>query len=52
VLFLEFLVDVINQTIPAKEKNELIDLFKIITDKSGGRMGLPVEAHQFKAPSS
>ena len=42
VLFLAFLVDVINQTLSAKEKIEPIDLFKIITDAAGGRMGLPV----------
>ena len=49
VLFLAFLADVINQTLSAKEKNEPIDLFKIITDAAGGRMGLPVEAEQLKA---
>jgi len=27
-----------NQTISAKEKNEPIDLFKIITDAAAGRM--------------
>ena len=49
VLFLAFLADVINQTLSAKEKNEPIDLSKIITDAAGGRMGLPVEAEQLKA---
>ena len=49
VLFLAFLADVINQTLSAKEKNEPIDLFKIITDPAGGRMGLLVEAEQLKA---
>jgi len=49
VLFLAFLADVINQTISAKEKNEPINLFKIITNAAGGRMRLPVEAHQLKA---
>ena len=39
VLFLVFLVDVINQTISAREKNEPVDLFKIITDAAGDRMG-------------
>jgi len=34
-----------HQTISAKP----IDLFKIITDAAGGRLGLPVEAHQLKA---
>jgi len=38
-----------NQTISAKEKNEPIDLFKIITDAAGGRMGVPIEADQLKA---
>ena len=49
VLFLAFSADVINQAISVKEKNEPIDLFKIITDAAGGRMGLPVEAEQLKA---
>jgi len=49
VLFLAFSADVINQAISVKEKNEPIDLFKIITDAAGGRMGLPVEADQLKA---
>jgi len=34
------------------QKNEPIDLFKIITDAAGSRMGLPVETDQLKAPSS
>ena len=38
-----------NQTISAKEKNEPIDLCKIITDAAGGGMGLSVEADQLKA---
>ena len=49
VLFRVFLADVINQTISAKENNEPIDLFKIITDAAGVGMGLPVEADQLKA---
>jgi len=49
VLFLAYLADVINETIPAKEKNEPIDLFKIITDAAGDRTGLPVDARQLKA---
>jgi len=52
VLFLAFSADVINQTISSKEKNEPMDLFKIITDVVGGLMGMPVEDNQLKAPFS
>ena len=52
VTFLAFLTDVIKQTILAKDKNEDIDVFQIITEAAGGRMGLPADAEQLKRFSS
>ena len=49
VLFLAFLADVVDQALSAGERNEPVDLFEIVTDAAGGRMGLPVEAEQLKA---
>jgi len=41
-------VEVIKQTIPAKDRNENIDVCQIITEAVGDRMGLPVDAEQLK----
>jgi len=46
--FLAFLAEVIQQTIVAKEQNEAIDVFKIITGAAGGRIGLPLDSEQLK----
>jgi len=32
----------------AKDRNESIDVFKIITGAAGGRIGLPLDAGQIK----
>jgi len=48
VTFLAFLVEVIKQTILAKDRNENIDVCQIITKAVGDRMGLPVDAEQLK----
>ena len=48
VTFLAFLVEVIKQTILAKDRNENIDVCQIITEAVGDRMGLPVDAEQLK----
>ena len=44
--FLAFLAEVIQQTIVAKDQNETIDIFKIITGAAGGRYGLPLDSEQ------
>ena len=46
--FLAFLAELIQQTIVAKDKNETIDAFKIITGAAGGRYGLPLGSEQLK----
>jgi len=48
VHLLVFLAEVIQQTIVAKDRNEAIDVFKIITGAAGGRIGLPLDAEQIK----
>ena len=52
VTILAFLTEVIKQTILAKDNNEDIDVFQIIIEAGGGRMGLPVDAEQLKLFSS
>jgi len=46
--FLAFLAEVIQQTIVAKDRNEAIDVFKIIIGAAGGRIDLPLDAEQIK----
>jgi len=46
--FLAFLGELIQQTIVAKDQNETIDVFKIITVAARGRIGLPLDSDQFK----
>jgi len=46
--YLAFLAEVIQQTIVAKDRNESIDVFKIVTGAAGGRIGLPLDAEQIK----
>ena len=48
LLFLAFIADVIKKTIFLKDADQPIDIFKIIPDVAGGRMGIPVEADQLK----
>jgi len=48
LLFLTFSAQVISETISTKDRNQPVDIFKIITDAVGGRIGLPVDAEQFK----
>jgi len=40
------LAQVITETISTKDRNQPADIFKIITNAGGGRMGLPVDAEQ------
>ena len=44
--FLAFLAEVMQQTIVAKDQNETIDVFKIITGAAGGRYGLLLDSEQ------
>ena len=46
--FLAFPAEVIQQTIVAKDRNESIVVFKIVTGAAGGRIGLPLDAEQIK----
>jgi len=46
--FLAFLAELIQQTIVAKDQNETIDFFKIITGAAGGRICLPLDSEQLK----
>jgi len=46
--FLAFLAELIRQTIVAKDQNETIDVFKIITGAAGGRYGLPLDSEQLE----
>jgi len=48
LLFLAFLAQVITETISTIDRNQPVDIFKIITDAAGGRMDLPVDAEQLK----
>jgi len=48
LLFLAFLADVIKQTITAKDNNAPVDVFEIITEAAGGKMGIPIDAEQLK----
>ena len=48
IYFIAFLTEVINQTIACKDQNKMIDIFQIISDAAGRRMGLPVDIHQLK----
>ena len=47
-LCLAFLTEVITTTISAQNNNENIDIFKIISDAIGGRMGLLINADELK----
>ena len=46
LLFLAFLADVIKQIIIAKDNNTPVDIFKIKTGVSGGKIGIPIDAEQ------
>ena len=46
--FLALLAELIQQTIVAKDQNETIDVFKIITGAAGARIGLPLDSEQLK----
>jgi len=46
--FLAFPAEVIQQTIVAKDRNESIVVFKIVTGAAGGRIGFPLDAEQIK----
>ena len=48
IYFIAFLAEVINQTIACKDENKSIDVFQIISDDAGRRMGLPVDINQLK----
>ena len=48
IYFIALLTEVINQTIACKDQKKTIDVFQIISDVSGRRMGLPVDIHQLK----
>ena len=48
IYFLAFLAKFIQQTIVAKDQNENIDVFKIITGAARGRIGLPLDSEQLK----
>jgi len=45
---LTFLAEVIRQTTAVKDRNETVDVFKIVAEPAGGRMGLPVDVEQLK----
>ena len=48
VTFLDFLAEIIRQTMLAKDNNKSIDVCQIISKAAGDRMGLPVDAEQLK----
>ena len=48
IYFIAFLTEVINQTTACKDENKSIDVFQIISDAAGRRMGLPVDINQLK----
>ena len=48
IYFIAFLTEVINQTIACKDQNKTIDIFQIISDAAGRRMGLPIDINQLK----
>ena len=48
IYLIAFLTEVINQTIASKDENKSIDVFQIIADAAGRRMGLPVDINQLK----
>ena len=48
LLFHAFLADVIKQTINAQDNNAPVDVFKIITEVAGGKMGIPIDAEEHK----
>jgi len=48
LLFLAFLGEVIKQTIPVKDYNAPVDIFKINTEAAGEKMGIPIDAEQLQ----
>jgi len=52
LLFLAFLAQVITETISTKDRNQPVDIFKILNNAAGGRIGLPVDAEQPKTLAS
>ena len=48
IYFIAFLTEVINLTIACKDQNKTIDIFQIISDAAGRRMGLPVDINQLQ----
>ena len=48
VHFLAFLTEVIQQTILAMQRNETIDVFRIIAEVADGNIGLALDADQLE----
>ena len=48
ISFIDFLTEVINQTIIAKEANKRIDIHQIISESAGKRMGIAIDNEQLK----
>lgn len=49
IYFIAFLTEVINQSILAREANESINIYEIISESAGKRMGIPIDVEQLKS---
>ena len=48
IYFRSFLTEVTKQSVACKDQNKTVDVFQIISDAAGRRMGLPVDINQLK----
>ena len=49
IYFLAFLTEVINRTILAAKANKSINIYEIISESAGKRMGIPIDIEQLKS---
>ena len=49
IYFLAFLTEVINRTILATKADKNINIYEIISESAGKRMGIPIDIEQLKS---
>ena len=49
ICFITFLTEVINRTIMAKKADKDVNIYEIITESAGKRMGIPTDIEQLKS---
>ena len=49
IYFIAFLTEVINRTIMATKADKGVNIYEIITESAGKRMGIPIDIEQLKS---